>query len=129
MNRTQIVWSVVFCIVLVILYLGKIYKSRIFENKEFTTGKISFVDYKASYKGTNFIYFDCTINGVIYKERFSFPNKMSKKSDTLIGIIFPVLYDKTNFKHIEPLLYQNQYRDFNLVQPDSLKWVNKYFDK
>jgi hypothetical protein len=128
MNRTtQIVWTVVFCLIILILYQGHLIKNETLANRGFTTGKITFIDYKGSYKGTNIIYFDCIIDGISYKENFTNPNTMYKFADTLIGVSFPVIYNKTNHKHSEALLYEYQYQRFDLIQPDSLKWVNKYF--
>jgi hypothetical protein len=127
MNRTQTVWIIIILSFSILYFLGKRDKKDLSDNKIFTRGEVVKIDYKGSYKGINFIYFRYAIGNDTVENRFSTHQYMTKSSDTLIGIKFPVIYNSENHKQVQALLYKWQFSELNIQQPDSLKWVNKYF--
>jgi hypothetical protein len=47
----------------------------------------------------------------------------------LIGKKFPVIYDTTNPENNHMLIFPDDFNDWNLPFPDSLKWVLKFNDR
>lgn len=127
MNRSQIVWLIIGIFVTMGLYFREKERRYLLENKAFSVGEIVRIDYRGSYKSSNIIYYRHTINGKLIERSFSFPNYLSRSADTIVGIKFPVLYNKQDGVDGMALLYKKQFDDYDLPQPDSLKWVNKYF--
>lgn len=79
------------------------------------------------YKG-NGIYLDYTffIKDSLIKSTDGFSRIITDRTYIFEGKTFPVAYDSTNPKNNELLLTKDRFEKYNLIFPDSLKWVMSY---
>ncbi len=143
-------FSIVFLIVIVVIsafayYMETLEKTSLIKNKGFTTGVILRIDWSRDAKSPDI--YPCYIYKLSVKGKTTLAQQMIGDEydidrqfkqgdgimmDSLVGKSFPILYDTTSRIH-PPLKFTNfllifpeDFKQFNLPFPDSLKWVLKF---
>lgn len=136
LNRIQIISLLIGFLVLVIpLIIGYInhnkFKKKLTENSIIVPGKITGFD--KTYKRADALNYIFEYNGKTYTTYSSSSGNPSDYEDMKLFVFnrtFPVLINKNNPKKYSKLLVvPEDFQEFGLEFPDSLKWILKYIDR
>jgi hypothetical protein len=70
--------------------------------------------------------FSFVANGKSYSGSTGYSNLSIEFCESLIGKSFPVIYASKNVNNSEMLLTSQMFKQYDLQQPDSLKWIDDY---
>lgn len=105
-------------------------KQERLENMEYSNAMITgFLNDGKGQAGS--IVYNYEIMGIAYQESRGSMNIFSNKeiAKQFEGKYFPIVYDSLNPKNSTLLLIPSDFAAYNLIFPDSLKWVLPYFEK
>jgi hypothetical protein len=127
MNRRLIVPFIIILLFTLLLWHGNRESTKdnlsLKVHKIFVTGKIESYNCGISARAiTDEFKFTCTIKGRKYNATLQSPI-FSQMGYEFVGKIFPVIYDSTNPKNYEMLIFPRDFQEFGLPYPDSLNWV------
>lgn len=124
--KWTILFILLFTIFLAIIRIrGCVHEERLIHNHNITSGTI----YKYSpggYKAFSpLFYYSYNVDGVVYYNQQSIYVD-NKNASLFINkvILLAYLPDKPDF--VRPLITQEDFRELNLIRPDSLAWVDRY---
>jgi hypothetical protein len=143
-------FSIVFLIVIVVVsafvyFMENREEASLIKNKGFTTGVILSIDWSRDAKSTDI--YPCYIYNLSVKGKTTLARRIIGDEydidrqfkqgdgimiDSFIGKTFPIMYDTTS--RIHPpfaftnvlLIFPDNFKQYNLPFPDSLKWVLKF---
>lgn len=96
------------------------YEEYLLLDTDLATGKVIAIE--QGYRGGMDVKYEYTINRKTYITGGYIDSPYSNK-DKFIGKYFPVHYSKKNHLTSEMLITIYQYKKYNTIYPDSLKWV------
>lgn len=114
-------------------YIDNKNRDSLLKNEGFTTALVTKIEL------TGHPVVSCIVWQIVIKgNTYTFHEDCSDKDisyDSLIGKVFPAIYDTTSKHHYQIsssdhiLIFPNDFKQFNIPFPDSLKWVLKFNKK
>ncbi len=74
------------------------------------------------------VYFTYYSSSKEYHNKEKYINLIKNKANNLVGHRYTILYQKSNPHNSKILLNKDDYDLFNKEFPDTLSWINAYFD-
>ena len=118
----------IFLVILVIL----IYRHLILENRLKNNYKVSFgTVYKNLREGKGdgvIVHYQFRVFSKVYKGARTF-QALHNDASILLERTFPVIYDTNNIENCDILIQKRDFDKYEIPYPDSLNWVQPYFEK
>ena len=112
-----------------ILILGVFYslfeEKKIQKNPKFVNGQIYKTSTSKSGAVLNYKFY---VNSISYEGTTSFGGAYSEVYKKFINKQFLVVYEELNPKNNELLLIKSDYKKYKLDYPDSINWVQRYYE-
>lgn len=99
---------------------------HVMDKSDLTSGTVTNIE--NNIKLGTIVRYKFTVGGDEIDGRMSSP-KFEPLSRLILAKTFPVIYSKTSPDYNKMLILPEDYKDFNVAYPDSLRWVLRYFDK
>ena len=117
-------------IVIVVFILSQLRRCSIIENHTFAVGRIIFIEEKYNPKMGRCCTYSFTIKnkkmtGGFCSTSLSQIFKNDSFKEKMLRQDFPVIYNRENFEN-NILIFESDFKRFNLVYPDSLSWTEMY---
>ena len=127
MERIKRIQLWLYLIVIITLIISGVYSSslknkEILKNKALTSGTITGYSFDKG-RGHNgvYVYYEYIVNNKKIQDKFLW----EYRSDSFVGLTFPVIYNQNDIESNRMLILPDDFANFNLDFPDSLKWVVK----
>ncbi|MFN7911604.1 MAG: hypothetical protein ACK5QC_07240 [Bacteroidota bacterium] len=121
--KTSIKYFTIAILILILLFSISNWQKKevnLIKYLKITTGLVTSIN--PSSKTGTFCDYEFKINGFNYKGSSKI-FLSATKSEKLIGKIFLIVYDSTDFRNNNILILKKHYEKFKLNYPDSLNWI------
>ncbi|WP_078672132.1 hypothetical protein [Chitinophaga eiseniae] len=124
----KIIRGVPYIVALALGALCTIYAIRLNKLKhDYVVTSAIISSFSADYRGTGgTVSYEFRLEGKIHKGATGYPDLNAEKASSLIGKIFPLVYEKGKVNNNKILIFPDRFKPFNLSFPDSLEWVKSY---
>lgn len=127
--KFPIVSFVIIIIISIFIYIsgkesGDNYRSNILKNPSLTSGTVTGVDLKG--RLGNFIEYHFSYGGNLYSSDGNAHKEYASLRNFIINKKFPVVFDSVNPNYNMILILPEDFKNYNIPFPDSLKWVLNY---
>lgn len=132
-NRRRRVVAIIVTIGVIIFFLYQFFNAiygieDLKENKVVITGIITNVHKSQRNTGSGIDY-KFFLNNKEFVGSTGYMSLPTQFCETLIGKSFPVIYSPNNIRNNVMLITNFRFKIYDMEQPDSLKWIEKYVQK